>query len=503
MTESVVFRLSSIDQSSTREYIRYALCYPCESDAASLDSLAIKLSAALKRGVSYMPILAGKVHPVPTQASSESNRRHSVADYPARQYPSIHQRRATLAEDTHNEQSGQLEVRVTAEEVESIKATFKTLGKDEFPHSYADLTKEGMPPMAFIGEAFTPLPDAPESLEEGSPVLAVQGNFISGGVIVALYLHHSVVGAAGLGSLMRCMSISEDVLPSRPRMTTEELRDEALEQSRMRDRLSGSRGYQSSLYEHPVYSPRADPDRGALTVPSSPSCQVLTFSLPMLNATRDFANEHFLQINADPTVRLSLFDCLMAVLWKALTRARWPPGVARPGQTIALAVPINVRVSVEPPLNGSFYGNSDLLTHTTSMLVQLGMPFDVSTIGNTASNIRKSLSSLTEPKVRSTIAMINECEDLRSLGHPCVDYESDVVITNWADIPVDEETTLGLGLGPAEWTRKLSREHASFDCVLLPLGGRNGCEVLIQLAEPEMQRLLEDTGLQPFLVGYA
>lgn len=194
-----------------------------------------------------MPILAGKVHPVPTQASSESIRRHSVADYPLREHHSLLQRRATVAEDTNNEQRGQLEVRVTVDDVENIEPRLKTLGKGEFPHSYADLAIAGMPPMALIGDAFTPLADAPETPNAGSPVLVVQATFISGGVIVAIYLHHSVAGPAGLGSLMRCMSVSEEVLPSRGKMTIEELREEAVEQSRLRDRLSGSRGYQASL----------------------------------------------------------------------------------------------------------------------------------------------------------------------------------------------------------------------------------------------------------------
>lgn len=176
MTEAVVFRLSSIDQSSVREYIRYALCYPCDNDAASIDAIASKLTASLKRGVSYMPILAGKVHPV-SAPTLESTRRHTLADNLPRQYPLIHQRRATVVEDISNEQVGQLEVRVTAEEVDNIAPTFKTLGKDEFPHSYAELSTAGMPPLALIGHAFTPLADVPDERVGGSPVLAVQASF--------------------------------------------------------------------------------------------------------------------------------------------------------------------------------------------------------------------------------------------------------------------------------------------------------------------------------------
>lgn len=236
-------------------------------------------------------------------------------------------------------------------------------------------------------------------------------------------------------------------------------------------------------------------------MPVRPACLVLTFSLQMLDAVRDMANDHFLHINGDPTVRLSRFDCLIAVLWKALTRARWPYERETEGRTTSLVIPINIRQSVEPALNASYYGNSDLYSHTLAKVVQLGLPFDVSAVGNAAHGVRRSFSSLTEAKVRSAIAIINDVEDVRSVAKPCINYESDVLITNWMDLPVGEETTLGMGLGPAEWTRKLSRDHSSFDCVLLPPKSGDGFEVMVELAEPEMKRMLEDTGLGPFLLG--
>jgi hypothetical protein len=59
MADTVVFRLSSIDQGSVRVYVRYALCYPCDSDEESIKRVAANLRHNLKRGVSYLPIMAG------------------------------------------------------------------------------------------------------------------------------------------------------------------------------------------------------------------------------------------------------------------------------------------------------------------------------------------------------------------------------------------------------------------------------------------------------------
>lgn len=505
MADPIVFSLSSIDQSSIRVYIRYALCYPCDGDNASVTKITDRLTSALKRGVSYMPILAGKVYPVPAQADSADSRRHSLVEYSTRQYPLTVQRRATVVQDASNEQRGRLEVRVTLDEVNAFKPTFKTLGKDEFPHDFATLSQAGMPPNALIGDAFTPLPDKPEDSDGGSPVFAMQANFISGGVIVAIYLHHSVAGVQGLVALLRCMSVSEEVLPGRPDLTTDEIRGEALEQSRLRDRLSGARGYQANLDEHPIYKPLIDSNAATKVAPiqaGEPTCKVLAFSLRMLDAARDLANERHQEINADPVSRISRFDCMISILWKTLSRARWPFGAAIEGQTSALVIPISIRKRLEPGLDGSYYGNCDVFSYTQSTISRLSVPLDIIEISNTALSVRRGFSSLTEARVRSAIAIINECEDVRSVNHPCIDSRSDVFMTNWTDIPVREDTTLGMGIGAALWARKLSSEHSNYDCVLLPLSGDHAWEVMVSLPEPEMKRLLEDPGLERFLIGH-
>lgn len=55
MSEAVIYRLSSIDQSIIRTYIRYCLCFPCGSDEAVVrEQVANNLTASTKRAISYM-----------------------------------------------------------------------------------------------------------------------------------------------------------------------------------------------------------------------------------------------------------------------------------------------------------------------------------------------------------------------------------------------------------------------------------------------------------------
>lgn len=201
MEDTVLYQLSSIDQSLIRTHIRLALCFPCKPSQAEV--VADRLSRSVRRAVSYMPILAGKVYSV----GCESNTLDSWS-------------KSNSTAGTYPIQRGRVEVRVSLVDAQNFQVKFQYLGA-EFPPTYRSLAAQGMPATALIDEArvLTPLPDMP--LEEGSPVFAVQGNFLEGGGLIAvLYLHHSAVDLQGLITAVRFMSVSEDVLPTR-RITSE------------------------------------------------------------------------------------------------------------------------------------------------------------------------------------------------------------------------------------------------------------------------------------------
>ena len=71
---------------------------------------------------------------------------------------------------------------------------------------------------------------------QGRPVFAVHGNFIRGGVFVVVSVHHSVADVHGLAAVVCAMSVDK------PPISQVSLQADAQEQSRIHDRLSGSRG---------------------------------------------------------------------------------------------------------------------------------------------------------------------------------------------------------------------------------------------------------------------
>ena len=335
MAEEHIYRLSTIDKSLVRVYIRYCLCFAC--DNADIDTIANKLALSTQRTVTQSPILAGTVRPV-----------------------------------AGSSQEGRLEVAVTLQQMNGFQPRIRHLRSKAHIRPYEELSASGMPPLELICDDITPMPDKPDP--PGSPVFAIQASFIRGGVIIALYLHHSVADIHGLGHIMRSMSGD---LPVR-KLDSDDLRSDSVEQSRLRDRLSGSRVVKAHEVPQPeneesstdeVCEPsRVETDRG--------SCRVFALDLELINGTKDMMNERFHYYQGFRAFRaghMSGFDCTAAILWKAIMRACWPQSIPDDDQRSLysnLVIPVNVRERIDPPLDEDFFGNAGIHANAYSALTR-------------------------------------------------------------------------------------------------------------------------------------
>lgn len=457
MAESHIYRLSSIDQSLIRIYIRYCLCFPC--NATDIEAVTTRLAVSVNRTVAHLPILAGTVQPIES-----------------------------------NDQSGRLEVKVRLDQINNFEAHVKHHGATAHLPSYQELSTIGMPPSELIREEFTPHADNPNP--EGSPVFAIQANFIRGGLILVLYLHHSVADIHGLARIMRDMSSD---IPRRE-LTDGDLRADSLEQSRLRDRLSGSRGVKVDLAAQPEYNEHiTDEENGAPDLQTLRGCCcILGFNLNLIDGTKSLVNERSHPYHKESEIPISGYNCLVAILWEALIRAstQGPPDEQ---QTSTLITPVNVRHKIDPPLSDEFFGNAGVHACAKSAVLHLGMPYELTNLSHIARAIRTSTANITERDVRTAIAAINKREGTLENCIPTHNVDTTLVITSWADLPLDE-AHLGLGLGKPQWGRKLGRTQSMYGCIVLPVKREEGTwEVTVHLSENAMARLLRDEGLMKFV----
>ncbi|KAK1079736.1 hypothetical protein LTR33_006136 [Friedmanniomyces endolithicus] len=319
--ERHIYYLSSIDQSLVRCYIRYCLCFPCT--VTDVDTAITSLHNAVERLVTHLPILAGNIRPVPEP---------DPGSIPA--------------------QKGRLHAQVSLQDASNFRATVRYLDQNDFRQTHSHLAQSRMTPAHLTNAALTPLPDAPDNSATSAPIFAAQANVIEGGLLVALYLHHSIADIHGLAQIIQLMSSSNAATRT---LSDETLRTDAKTQSTLRVRLSGLWGA-SKANPTKSYSGAATlrQETSQLTGREPGVCQIVAFDLATLEQTKAALNARFHGFHGDQPVHISAFDCLAAILWKAIVRASWPrggpPENVDSGGFVKLTIPVGIRNRV-PTVN--------------------------------------------------------------------------------------------------------------------------------------------------------
>ncbi|KAK5687888.1 hypothetical protein LTR17_026676 [Elasticomyces elasticus] len=489
MSTQHTYHLSSNDQSLVRTYIRYWLCFPVmtppysedttpptvsaqtgTSGNGDIDTAISRLHDATERAITALPILAGTIHSVPGRSFQD--------------------------------QQGRLEVRVSLQDVSEFRATVQFVQPDALLfHSYSSLSDINMPPEALIGyDLPTPLPDTPiTTAATNCPAFAVQGTIIEGGLLVALYLHHTAADIQGLGKIIEIMSDANGI----PRgLNDEVLRADAELQSTARSRLSGVWGVKASPDAHAEYSASPPtPETSQLTGGEIGTSCVLGFNLEIIEQTKEMINTRYHDYYDEQIIHISAFDCLAGILWKAVSRASWPNGPPEDdsGRLLQLTIPVGIRNRLDLP--GDYFGNALVHAAAWSRVLELGKPYELSALAHQAKLVRLAVARITEPLVESKIATINSIHDVSKARISNRTFDTNLVITSWADLPTsEEEAGLSLGLGAPEWGRKIGRENKGYGCIVLPVKREGGIwEVQVTLTKEIMARMMEDEGLMKFV----
>ncbi|TKA76757.1 hypothetical protein B0A55_03649 [Friedmanniomyces simplex] len=464
-----IYRLSSIDRGLVRTYIWYCLWFPC--DANNIDTAVSNFHNAIEKLIAHLPILAGSIRSLPDTDSE----------------PMI-------------AQPGRLEVYVGLQEVSNFRATVRYIDYDEFWYTYPSLAQSRLPPAHLISPVLTPLPDAPENDALSSPVFAAQANIIKDGLLVALYLHHSVADVHGLSQIIRLMSSN-----SAPRaMNDETLRTDAATQSKLRARLSGVWAAKPDQDTHTEYTQHKQPQETSQLIGREVgTCRVLAFDLATIEKTKEMMNERFHDIYEEKIIHISAFDCLAAILWKAISRASWPQGPPGDdsGRFLKLTIPVSIRTRLpNTSLPDGYFGNALVHAETHSRVLELNKPFELTALAHEARQVRMAVRRITELVIQSKIATVNSLEDVPKAGISNRSFDTNLVITSWADLSTEGDAGLGLGLGAPERGRKIGRANTGYGCIVLPVRREEGLwEVQVTFTEELMARMLADEGLMKFV----
>ncbi|KAK5157974.1 hypothetical protein LTS14_003897 [Recurvomyces mirabilis] len=396
-----------------------------------------------------------------------------------------------------------IEVSVNLDDVQQFQAVVAEVPFSEFKHSYEELAISNMPPGLLVSDSLRLLPDTPDITDSGVPVFAVLANIVRGGVLLALYLHHSVADLQGLADIMRLMSGSPQ-----PRELKEiDLAAHAEAQSETREELTRSKPTVSDYTEHPDYIQsrmRSVALNSAISDTEDGCCRILAFDLTGIEEAKNEINERWHCILDNGPKHISAFDCLATILWKAVGRASWPQGPLDKNTNclLSLRIHINIRKHISPPmLPEDYFGNAVVHADVHLGIARLATAYDLSSLAHHAQQIRAAIDQVDEHVVRAKIDALQWAHDPSKATISSRKLDTNLVITSWADLPTSEsEAGLGLDLGAPQFGRKIGRSHSAFGCLVLPVSREEGFwEVQVTLTQLVMAHLLTDERLMRFV----
>lgn len=469
----VTTTLSTLDGGAPRVYIRYALTFAC--NAIQAVTASDNLPKAVKSLVNEIPMLAGCV-------TTTNGNKPTVA--------------------------------FTLEQVENFRASITHLENTRPP--YSTIRQRGIPPVYISGTDVTPLEDAFND-SDTNPACAIQANFITGGLILVIFLHHAIADIRGINTIIELMS---EGLTKRT-LDQETLDHEALSASEARAHLSNgygappflsfARDVQTRLQQN--QQQRDQPDNDSDSESDASDCSsgsntspnvaaVLRFKLSKLLYATGLLNDRPPFHHLAPKHTIELRDTLIAILWRAYVRARWPAGADNATTKSSVSFPIDIRNHLLPALGPRWMGNAEVAAIANEQLLRLGLPWDVSPLHRTAKIVHESATNVaTDLLARSRINLMN------TIGDAQESLDAELVVHDWTPFPTGvkgQETDLGLKIGKPEAIRRTGRSIGANEMVLLPPKEPAGVwEVQVELPRDVLDRMLQDEYLLGFLWGVA
>ncbi|KAK5453157.1 hypothetical protein LTR20_010923 [Exophiala xenobiotica] len=456
-----VIHLSSIEHCMPRSYIRICLAYRLPNKDM-LPSVVSRLNNFVRKNVDAKPYLSGYVV--------------------SAQKPSKH--------------VGAVEIRFTDRDfVEYPKVNVRHLTSDEVPYSYEELKEMGLPPSVIKPEVVSALSESAD--EERAPVFRVQANVVEGGLIVSVYLHHCISDGTGVGLLISG-SLLQDCLHFDRHLDGRGYQTPCLSQ-----RLDAFADQNSIVRQELSYSsPNQINDRQLQCKTFKPTSKAngnasiqgrgCVISIPLAGLA---GLKEALEAHAGGSF-ISQNDALQALIWHSMTRARIPSLSADSSiKESKLLIPVNIRNKLKKPLPDSYFGAAIDFASAKTPLPHLVCSSDTA-LATSAIAIRRAIEGVNEPYIRQAIALArygDPKDDVRDLQASNMDRSkgADMYVTSWEKLKC-YEATFEMGIGPPDWVRKpWSRDPGS--CIVLPRDERKDyLEVVIQMTEDDMARLLKD-----------
>ncbi|SCO39823.1 related to trichothecene 3-O-acetyltransferase [Fusarium fujikuroi] len=417
-------KLTPLDMNMPRLYgIRLVLCFPTNP---SMDKWQIyeNLKKGLAHTVASIPWISGQIGP--EEGQDPKNRKVQILDSPA-----------------------------------GHRFPYKDL-TDALP-SYAELRERNFPLAEFATAQVGPIDVMPQGPNQ--PVFAAQANFVKGGLLLTVGVHHSACDASALDAILSTWSHNTAM-------------------------ASGGSG-SFSTFDKPSNdrSPLMEGDLGNVDISAFPEYVLM----PTPHSSEGDLSKSLAKLKEEAGA-FSSHDALCAFIWQRMTLARMHSGVFSnpPGEdsTSRFCFAVNIRNRMSPPLPPSYMGNASMGCVTDK--ISVASIISNNGLKQASATIRKSLSDFNGPgRITSTIGLLKSRPDPTDFKLSFNGFLGpDVVESSWADLGVYGHKWDD-AIGTLEAVRILG-EGSDGTMMILPRLKDGGLDVVVGLSTAAMEKLLED-----------
>ena len=337
---------------------------------------------------------------------------------------------------------------------------------------------------------------------DSAPVMIAQANFLRGGLLLFLAVHHCVLDEVGLFNVMKVWSSC-----CRGEVGLDLVTPQWFDRSPL---LQGNGT--GKLEDHPEYAlapegttARAAEDPSAF-YPSSEDVHstIFFFSDEALARLKLAATMPGTNSGDEGTRWISTNDALIALLWCCITSARLAESQRATSEVFPLfAMAVNGRNKLQPPMSPDYCGNVVLIAKTLAKADDL-LAQEPGRLGKAATLIRNAVNVVDDAYAQDVIQMVRKVEDIGRLAprrRPSTEYS--LGCSTWARQPyysLDWGSTVGGACERVRW-RRLQTDGLFLVYPRMPSaegfggdsGGRQGgIEVQLGLRSHHHQILMED-----------
>jgi trichothecene 3-O-acetyltransferase len=360
--------------------------------------------------------------------------------------------------------------------------------------SFKELKNRGFPSCELQIGDFVPHPFL---ISHTSPVLTIQANFITGGLLIAVNMHHSVMDGAAFAYCltrwgMHIKAFSEGrVVPAQDSVPAEALDRSVLFGGHSQTHITDFPSYRAAKNGF-----RKDPvdmmlvQRALLLQNRQESSTLPKLDLFGWRFTTQALSklEKAVAPPSEDLPRLTESAILSALLWRHVTRARRLR--ARGITSTTLLFPIDVRLRIDPPLPAEYTGNAIVYGKATASVQEIESS-SPEMLYELARRVTEATDWWTPHRVWELLGSIDACEYLRG-----VETAGDMFLGP----DIDFSNVAGLRLRNFHWGPSLGEPKGvrlpyapvrEGHATILPRTG-DGLEMTMMMERDIIMRLMED-----------